>query len=276
MTTLVCWCGVDSRAPSALYVASDSRITWGNADAPWDGGRKIFRFAGRSDVLAFAGDVVFAVNVLSRLVVLVDSGAIDLPAESERRFEVIKAYIENAIAKWPNGRELSSGVSIVYATRTGEGMGLVFNAFGLSWAKGKGWRAEQFKTPVSESGLICAYGSGAVNVRDAVEAWMKEDVSGRTSRSVFSGFCDSIESGNDPLSGGPPQLVGMYRRGVAEDIGVIWQGKRFLAGVECDLPPLNKTLQWRNRLFERCDARSLQPLDGAQRHARPKRLGPNG
>jgi hypothetical protein len=175
-------------------------------------------------------------------------------------------------SKWPNGRELGTGVSVVYATRNGKRMRLSFHVFGMEWKKDKGWRFEQFETPTSKSGVVCAYGSGAESAQGYVERWMREDVSGRTSRSVFSGFCDSIESGRDQFSGGSPQLVGMYRDGPAQDIGVIWSGKRFLAGVEIASPPSNSALQWRDRLFQRCDAVTLEPIKGAQRHARPTRL----
>jgi hypothetical protein len=81
---------------------------------------------------------------------------------------------------------------------------------------------------------------------------------GRTSRAVFSAFCDSFRSGTDSFSGGAPQLVGLYRKGVGESFGIIYQNARYLFGVPAgpDEAAL-MALEWRNELFERCDVLSL-------------------
>jgi hypothetical protein len=47
MTTLIAWVaftdtGEHPELPRAVYMASDSRITWGSSGRRWDAGRKLF------------------------------------------------------------------------------------------------------------------------------------------------------------------------------------------------------------------------------------------
>jgi hypothetical protein len=60
---------------------------------------------------------------------------------------------------------------------------------------------------------------------------------------------------------------------VGESFGIIYQNARYLLG----LPTASEEavlmeVEWRNELFERCDALSMERISGAQRHARPKHL----
>ena len=42
-----------------IYLASDSRITWGSANRRWDAGRKLFTSDKSSHAFGYCGDVVF-------------------------------------------------------------------------------------------------------------------------------------------------------------------------------------------------------------------------
>ncbi len=128
--------------------------------------------------------------------------------------------------------------------------------------------------PIPEaSGIIKAWGSGEAAVARWYERWLSTRQGGRTSRSVFSAFCDALASGDDPFTGGAPQLVGLYRQGVGETLGVVFQGVRYILGVPIQDLALVTSVEWRNALFERCDGHSMERLEGAQRHGRPKGLG---
>src|SRR5690349_5803581 len=80
--------------------------------------------------------------------------------------------------------------------------------------------------PVSQSGVIAVLGSGSHNVQVPLDEWAASH-SGGTSRAVFSAFCDSLRSGDDPFSGGPPQLVGLWRKSPPQTFEVIWQQRRY-------------------------------------------------
>ena len=127
-----------------------------------------------------------------------------------------------------------------------------------------------------ESGLIISAGSGKVALKKWYEEWVglhnKDPYrSGRTSRNVFSAFCDSLESQADPLSGGAPQLVGLYRVGPANSFGIIHNNQRFLNGIEVKPSSSLNEIEWRNTLFERCCGETLKILKKAQRQ--PKLRG---
>jgi hypothetical protein len=130
-----------------------------------------------------------------------------------------------------------------------------------------GLRTDILKLPEA-SALVEGVGSGAESVKEWYRRWEKSDVSG-TSRSVFSAFCDSLESGEDKLSGGAPQLVGIYRRGSARVFGIVLNGQRYVAGLAVNDAGRFRAIEWRNVLFERCDPDSTKLLLGAQPQPRP-------
>ena len=57
MTTLISWVGIDQRRPTSLYLASDSRISWGSQHHRWDVGRKLFSCKVSADIFGYCGDV---------------------------------------------------------------------------------------------------------------------------------------------------------------------------------------------------------------------------
>ena len=74
MTTLIGWISYDPRAPAALHMASDSRITWGASHRRWDAGRKLFACAASPDLFGYSGDVLYASMVLGQIVAAADAG----------------------------------------------------------------------------------------------------------------------------------------------------------------------------------------------------------
>jgi hypothetical protein len=58
MTTIVTWAAVDTHGVSSIYIASDSRISWG-ATTVWDSGRKTFASQDCPFVFGYWGDVLF-------------------------------------------------------------------------------------------------------------------------------------------------------------------------------------------------------------------------
>ena len=92
---------------------------------------------------------------------------------------------------------------------------------------------------------------------------------GRTSRAIFSAFCDSLDSGEDPLTGGPPQHIGLYRKDTPQIFGIVYHGSRFLCGLPLPAEIRTDTIEWRDHLYQRVDGETLSVLPGAQRHSRP-------
>jgi hypothetical protein len=121
------------------------------------------------------------------------------------------------------------------------------------------------------SALLATGGSGGGPVRQAVEAWNATSAAG-TSRAIFSGFVDAVVSGEDPQTGGAPQLASIYRVGPARLTGILHQGQRYFAGAHLIGDEEVGGIEWRNALFERADGNSKARLPTAQPQPRPATL----
>lgn len=267
MTSLVCWLGVDNRAPSSLYIATDSRISWGSA-ARWDAARKVFASRSRPEVFGYVGDVIFPSMLLGQIA---DSATTcpSQPPSPEIRFGKLVTLIHDAFNTLPKSQR--NNFRIVYACREGSGMRSRFCAFSVGWDAAKGWAASAEALPAS-SDTIVILGTGTASIRLWKERWTKTR-EGSTSRAIFSALCDSISRGKDPNSGGAPQLVALYRKGPARTIGIIHSGTPYFYGLPADPDDhVSNAVEWRNHLFEMCDATGVR-LPSAQVHRAPKGLG---
>jgi len=267
MTLLVSWIGVDARGPSSIYLASDSRISWGDGPT-WDYGRKLFASRGYPEILAYFGDVLFPSHVLGQLMDLVDLGVFFGPHDSPgdkwmKVLERIKASRED----YPNVSSCDFG--IVYGTREKSGMDSVFHVYSIEWQPGCEWTNERRLSIPKESGVIGDWGSGHKPFVESKIRWLAEE-GVRTSRGLFGAFCEALQSGEDARSGGAPQLVRIYRKGPAKSLGVAYQDKRYLLGMPIAKSCGLHSVEWRNSLFERVDWETLKPLEDAQRQPRPR------
>lgn len=205
------------------------------------------------ELLAFAGDCGFA-----------SSFFLGLPEHCLSDSSILQR-LTTASSQYPWSLEKSV---IVFARRLGEGMQSNFLVTAFEYGNGA-WSESPQEVSCEASDVVCAFGSGAKHARQEVRRWMEGDVSGRTSRSVFSGFCSALDQGVDPNSGGAPQLASLYRKGLAHECGLVWKGMRYVAG----LPPDDGADLWRwvwhNALLERCDPYTMTRLVGAQPHLSP-------
>jgi len=275
LTSFVAWVGVDSHGPASIYLASDSRISWTDPTSgtteTWDYGRKVFASQRRPELLGYVGDVVFPSLVLSQLVAAVDGDAMFANGASPgARFDAISDSIKESFRGVPARQRRS--FSVLYATREAEKMSSRFFLWALHWTPDGDWQVEDLPMP-AHSAAIRVLGSGGSEIRKWQGRWDSTG-EGRTSRAVFSSLCDAIVAERDPCSGGAPQLAGIYRIGSGRSIGVVVDKQPFLFGlpVSSAAAGAKGTLEWRNHLFERCDANGLL-LPDAERHAQPRGLG---
>jgi hypothetical protein len=147
-----------------------------------------------------------------------------------------------------------------------------FEFYSVPFTAGKGKAIDRLEIP-NESKEITILGSGKVTFRPYLERWRASDIGG-TSRSFFSSFCEYLRTGGDPYSGGPPQLVGLFRVGAERSFGVVWDGKLYLTGMEMPGQRQQVKFDCYNDLFELCDAVTLQRLEQAQRQPSPFRRIP--
>ena len=269
MTTLICWVAVDPNGPSALYFASDSRISWG-AGREWDVGRKLFAARSHPDIFGYYGEALSPSLLLGQVIEAIDAGYLSPCAEDfDARCAAITSLIKNSIAERRRVPRYDFG--IIHATRISESMTADFRIRNMKYqADPNTWTATEIEVPKSKSQLVLALGTGAgsieVRVRQAASYGQSD-----TSRSVFWHLCDSIQSGDDPLSGGAPQLVGLYRSFPARTFGIVLDGSRFLNGLRLAGPLTSEVVEWRDKDFQRVDGETMGRLPDAQRHGRTRR-----
>ena len=265
MTTLVAWVGVDQRGPASLRFAADSRITWPSGS--WDYGRKLFASHTKPDMMGYAGDVLFPTQTLGQIIELIDNGLLFASnVAPDQRVATVVQILERAAAGYP--RAEVRDFDVLYGTRVDEGMGCSFAVYNLHFARGVATRTEALEIPKASTEIVIL-GSGTLVFKDVSRRWHKSDVGG-TSRAVFSALADSIKSGRDSRTGGPPQLVSLYRRGPATTLGVVWEGRRFLSGMEVANDTTYHRVKWHNELFEISDPVTLKRAAGSQPQPRPR------
>jgi len=115
------------------------------------------------------------------------------------------------------------------------------------------------------SSVLTIAGTGIPQIRKALSLWQSSKHA-NTSRAVFSAFCESIAGHGDPLTGGPPQLGGLYRIGPGRLFGVIYNNQQYFAGATLRSSDNFGEIEWRNRLFERMDGDTKKLLNKAQKH----------
>jgi hypothetical protein len=267
VTSIAVLASVDQRGPSAIYLLSDSRLTWdGGKKGVWDCGRKTFSSRNTPDVFAFYGEALFPAMVLPQIVDLLDAQfAVPKGASFEGRFSALHKFASLAFRSYP---DVSLGVTILHAGRDGSGIASKFRIGILaSSTKADGWHRKLVDAPLNESGLSLPQGSGALAIRRAITTW-RAGPAAKTSRGAFSAFVQALKSRQDPSSGGPPQMVGVYRTGNGHRFGMIWEGRGYLAGLPVGHQQADSMdVEWRNEAFERVSVVTRRRLPHAQRHA---------
>jgi len=190
----------------------------------------------------------------------------------------VKSSAESRIEKLERGKHLRGHKGRILMTGTrqyhedGSGMNARFRLWTLTyvastWTKAAVWTNDELAVNDTQSTLHIALGSGKRAVEQQNEA-LQYDPQGRTSRAIFWAFCDALNKKTDPLSGGAPQLIGLYRTEMAKSYGITYEGHRYYQGLLVpDSAHLNG-IEWRDVNFQRVDGATMQVLPGAQRHGR--------
>lgn len=270
LTTVIAWVAIDQRGPSSFYLASDSRITWGSRSRRWDVGRKLFACKTSPDIFAYSGEVLFPSLVLGQLTEATDYQLlINNGEEPESRHAAFVRTIQVSLES--RRRAPNYDFQILHAARSGEGLAAGFRLWQLSYvADSHSWSDDEIEVRTDRSGLVVVLGSGEISLREHVEKILSTSQGG-TSRATFWAFCDALKSQDDPLSGGAPQLIGMYRTNGPKAFGLVYNGRRYFYGLPLHNNIRYDCIEWRDVDFQRIDGETMQIIPGAQRHGRPTR-----
>ena len=181
MTTVVGWVGADSRGPSSVYLAADSRISVGQAK--WDSGRKVFAASNAPVVLAFSGEAAYGPQVLAKCIDQITVGVID--SQGAEFAQELSGAILDGLPKAP----LRHPFDVVVVRRVGQGMACRFDAVELRYGAAGAPRVVEVPIPTISS-VFVVRGSGGTQFRTDAARWASSDAAG-TSRAIFSAFCDA-------------------------------------------------------------------------------------
>jgi hypothetical protein len=268
MSSVIAWVGVDSRGVASAYFASDSRISWDDG-ATWNNGRKLFACRRYPHIFAYCGDVLFPIQTLSQITEMIDS---DLIAKESDTIDIwtkkIVSIMDVGFKTYPPSARRK--FDILYCMRDKEGLSSRFHINKISFNPSIAPVISSIDIPNCSEAVV-VLGSGTLSMKKHLELWKGSDIS-NTSRMVFSAFCDSLKSGIDHLSAGPPQLVGLWRKWPPKTFGMIWNQQRYFYGTEVQAAATLGQVRWHNELFEICDPETLARKPDAQVQPRPKGL----
>ncbi|WP_321341576.1 hypothetical protein [uncultured Cohaesibacter sp.] len=233
MTTIASELSVDARGPCALYIASDSRITWKKHEHRWDSGQKTFASSNSPDIFGYCGSAFFPTQILNQVTRQIDSGILfnsDASARERhgRWLTTVKQSLKNS------HDALIEDFIILHGARDGHGMKCQFLLWKSTWSAEKGkWFDTEIDLNSEHSRFLTISGTGGKHL----ETRMKSSPPGKdaaTSCHAFQTLFNSIDAGDDKLSGGAPQMVGIYREKPAQHFGVIWKDRRYFCGSELE------------------------------------------
>lgn len=262
MTSLLAWLAVDSRVPTGLYFASDSRKSWADGRVE-DDCIKLFAPKNSPDIFAMVGqDITLPERLLPELCDEIDSGVI--PAGQMTSMYGRNDWIQAQFSERMRDGETKRSFTVLHGSRNCFGMQAQFNLFVHEYSgEEKIWRLRS-EDMATHSSDLTREGTGAAHFGPFLRSWSVQV--GKVSRAYFSGFCDALRAGGDSLTGGAPQLLGLGSKGMPMHYGVVTAMGRFYKGVPVAGTP--DGIQFRNELFERVDLDG-QLLANAQRHAKP-------
>ena len=275
MTTLLSWVSFSDTGelpdkPRAVYLASDSRITWNTSDHRWDSGRKVFSATTAPHLFGFAGDVVIPGLILGQVSAAIEAGIlIDPVATPDEQHQAVLGAVQRGVATTVAMPSLD--FIIHHLMRSGDWPNTEFCAWKIVYdVTGRRCTSSPIAIPATTA-LIASFGTGENAAREHRIKWLRSDI-GTRSRAILSAFHDAIVSGDDPLSGGAPQLSALYTRGPPIQIGLVVGERRFLNGLEVEVSPKLSAVEWRDQLGQRVNPVTGLPMPDARRFGRPGRV----
>ncbi len=264
MTLIISWIGVDDKKEgksiSSIYIASDSRYTWGNT-GKYDYGIKVFGSSKHPEIFGFCGDILFPSTILGQLIPQIDNGLLlDDNDNCETKNKKITDYIKSSLDSYPKDF-LVGTFTILHGTRNEK----IFKLFKTSFSPDTGLNNIEIQLP-KISTKVYSGGSGKTEFDKNWEDWQKEKHNEfRTSRGVYHCLHQTLKVVKDSQTGGLPQIVGLYRNKNSRLFGIVENDKKYIYGKESAESINSTTIEWRNENFERMNPETLKIFEGAQR-----------
>lgn len=248
MTSFLAWLAADASRKSALYFASDSRVTFKD-DSFRDDCVKLFCPSTSPEIFGMLGnDITFPITALPTICRKIDQGDIP-PGLATSMYGRIDWVIEQ-LKEMETSHPDCGDFTIFHASRNAFGPK---STFALTrhqfFGKSSNWVRKDYNLEGNQSYAIVLDGSGKDVVSTAVTPLTTEI--GSVSRVYFEGFCKALtHTCPDPYSGGAPQLLGLGSTGVGRHYGVRTTAGMFFQGRSASFNSVPHGTQWRDEAFQ--------------------------
>lgn len=249
MTTIASFATI-SHHYKKLYLMSDSRITWPINGLPtFDNSTKIFPLKDGSDVFAYCGDSLFSLSVLSRIKTQLESYYDYVKSNNvDWKMEKVKAFLNMSLSHYPKDH-LTQNIEITHF------MAVENEFYGFRYCFNhetkKPFKEEKINVP-NQTGFVDASGSGAADFR--IQLTKQFNNYGQHAYSIFYTFYEFIKSGNDPKTGGAPQIVQLGSDGKIKLIGIYSDGEINVLGESNEFWKNEYSIEIRSKFFELVDS----------------------
>ena len=263
MTLLVAWTGIDSRSPASVYIATDSRISWGTK-GDFDFANKTFALKQFPAIIGYCGDSLASQMLISQAIAVVDAISDYTGTYLENLVDLFVRVIARNYTNYPMNLSTGSFTVVVCGKATLKSAG-DFECYRID-STFKATKKSKLSLP-EQSGPILVAGSGKSDFEELYSTHQASDNPNKsTSRDVFHAFYKSITAGKNPTVGPIPQIVSVYRKPNTggSHCGVLARGHRFISGQLIDMDVVPQGMQWFNDNFELTDPHTKRREDGAQ------------
>ena len=252
----------EGKLPSAIYLASDSRVTSidANGHPKWykDDEQKIFISLKRPEMFAICGDFCNCVGIIKSLIKILDNGEEEglIAEDIEEKVQFLTLFFNKHI------QTLKCKSIILYGTKIGLELYLYRFLFENNSVSVSSVPLGKLSRVVSRdgSGKDDFYNSWLVFNENSI-AFNEAD----TSRGAFRCIYESIKTSQDVFVGGKMQAAVIYRGYSApHPIGIYYDNDCYVFGKKYIAEP-NSIVEYRNSEFEIVDPQTGKIAEGAQR-----------
>lgn len=261
MTLLLAWAAFDDGKddPAAIYVVTDSRITWGNKST-WDCAQKVFCATHSKEIFGYCGDVMCVTQTLSQIVQLANLGAFNSSWNTREKAHLYASLIRDALITYPK-EQIVSNSSLIYVQRLNK----TYDVYEIKIPKNLDISVEKISLTKSLPGSKIAERTDRI-VRGSGASTFKEKLESDTTYQAFHRFCECIDDEGLSDVGGVPQAVTIRRNGDCLILGINTNGKNRALGLSVNFPEQFPGIkEWKNENFERWNANENKLIPGAKR-----------
>ena len=187
MTSLAVTLSVDSRGPCAMYIVTDSRISWVTQPGTWDAGQKTFASLQSPDLFGYCGNAYFPPLALHQMIDHIHARVLfDASDPAEERHQKAMVVVRSAIEQRYSAPV--SSFSIFHGARDGEFMQSNFRLWKTQYLSNSNkWSDDELDLTHGQSYLAHIDGSGGAYVASYNKRWQSTVAKG-TTRAAISAF----------------------------------------------------------------------------------------